>query len=98
MPAGYRSIVTGLLRKCGSIGPIASYSASSSPFVIPSSGNSTFSGCVITPPAFREVKGPAPSEVEGLSRDLARGLVGADGEQPRVAQLAVRGPFDERDL
>ena len=30
--------------------------------------------------------------------DLARRLVGADAEQPRMAQLAVHRPLDERDL
>src|SRR5215468_3174801 len=40
------------------------------------------SGCVIT----------------GFPGDLARRFVAADSQQPRVAQLAVRRPLDERDL
>src|SRR5262245_56255237 len=33
-----------------------------------------------------------------LADDVARRFVGTDAEQSRMAQLAVRGPFDERDL
>ena len=33
-----------------------------------------------------------------LSHDVARGLVGAEAEQARVAQLAVHRPLDERHL